>query len=279
MPIDARGVAFSLSEVLERVVAHLRTVEPELAAVLLGGSFARNEADAWSDVDILALTVGRPQREYHVLLLDTDAKRPVHVSVEAGQMAPPGQQEPANWALGFAVRDEQCYVWCTPAAQQILGPDPSLDLPAAPPELEDFVECYMKVRRGAALGHVVQLRWAARLLAEYSPALLAEFNPGIVVRSPVGALNAALSLPRAPEHYREDFAICAGLTSVGEQEIAHAARRLALGIVAYLRKHGDGRVTDSPDLAEALYSGALERYLRHSEDLQYECERPIGGTG
>jgi predicted nucleotidyltransferase len=251
----------ALQDVLDQVVERLRREEPALQAVLLGGSFARGEGDAYSDIDLLGRTEGEPRVEFRTWFYATSAGRMVHLSIEVERLAPPALQEPAAWALGFPVLEPQRYVWSTPAAVQVLGPDPSLHFPAGPPEFGDFVELHMKIRRAVELRDRHQLRWAARLLAEYAPPLLRPFNDDVVVRTPLEAFAAALSLANAPGHFREDFETCAGIVSATDAEIAASATRLARDMVAYLRERAPEANPEPDSLEETLRSGALERYM------------------
>lgn len=205
-----------------------------MQAVLLGGSFARGEGDAYSDIDLLGRTAGEPRIEFRTWFYTTSAGRMVQLSIEMEPLARPAPAAPASWALGFPVLEPQKYIWSTPAAVQVLGPDPSLNFPGGPPELGDFVEFHRKITRALERQDRRQLRWAARLLAEYAPPLLRPFNDEVVVRTPLEAFAAASSLSNAPEHYREDFETCAGFTPAADAEIAAAATRLAREMVAFL---------------------------------------------
>jgi len=248
-------------DVLDRVVERLRGEEPALQAVLLGGSFARGEGDEYSDIDLLGRTAGEPRVEYRTWFYSTSAGRVVHLSIEMEPLAPPAPEEAASWSLGFPVLEPQRYIWSTPAAVQVLGADPSLHFPGGPPEFGDFVELHMKIRRAVERQDHRQLRWAARLLAEYAPPLLRPFNDEVVVRTPLEAFAAALSLANAPEHYREDFETCAGLAPTTDAEIAASAERLAREMVAYLRERATESGQELDSLDQALRSGALERYM------------------
>jgi predicted nucleotidyltransferase len=248
-------------DVLDLAVERLRREEPTLQAVLLGGSFARGEGDEYSDIDLLGRTAGEPRVEYRTWFYPTSAGRVVQLSIEMEPLALPTPEEPAPWALGFPVLEPQRYVWSTPAAVAVLGPDPSLHFPGGPPELGDFVELHMKARRAVERQDHRQLRWAARLLAEYAPPLLRPFNDDVVVSTPLEAYTAALSLANAPEHYREDFETCAGLAPATDAEIAAAAARLAREMVAYLRECAPETGHEPDSLDGALRNGALQRYM------------------
>ncbi|HLL82847.1 MAG TPA: nucleotidyltransferase domain-containing protein, partial [Longimicrobium sp.] len=124
-------------DVLDRVVERLRGEEPALQAVLLGGSFARGEGDAYSDIDLLGRTDGEPRVAFRTWFYATTEGRTIQVSIEVEPLAPPAPEEPASWALGFPVVEPQRYVWSTPAAVQVLGRDPSLRFPGGPPEFGD----------------------------------------------------------------------------------------------------------------------------------------------
>lgn len=248
-------------DVLDHVVERLRREEPALQALLLGGSFARCEGDAYSDIDLLGRTEGEPRVDFRTWFYAASTGRVFQLSIEMEPLAPPAPREPAPWALGFPVLEPQRYVWSTPAAVRVLGSDPSLHFPGGLPELGDFIELHMKIRRAVERRDHRQLRWAARLLAEYAPPLLRPFNDDVVVRTPLEAFEAASSLANAPEHYREDFETCAGFASATDAEIAASAARLAREMVAYLRERAPDSGHEPDSLDEALHSGALERYM------------------
>lgn len=247
---------------LERITERLRAAEPALEAVVLCGSFARGEGDRYSDVDIMAVTRGAPAREYRAWFERAPDGRLVHVSVGAEPLEDfeDDEPEPATWALGFPVLDIMRLVWATPRGRKVLGEDPTERLPAGRPELEDFVELHKKSQRAAAAGDRVRLRWAARMLAEYSVGLLQPFNPPVEVRSPAEALAAAIALPQAPAHHRKDFETCWGLAPAPDAEIAAAAARLTAEALAWLRERLADETFEADDIHAALLSGDLETY-------------------
>ncbi|MGH3142135.1 MAG: phosphoribosyl-AMP cyclohydrolase, partial [Gaiellales bacterium] len=144
---------------------------------------------------------------------------------------------PAGIWLGLPAIEPACYAWATDDARAVLGDDPSIRRPARPPELEDFFESSMKVKRAAAAGDGFGLRVWALSAAELAPRLLLPLNPAVLVSSRREAAEAALSLPVAPEHYSEDLGVCLGLTPAEDDALAHAALRLGQELLAFLRMH------------------------------------------
>lgn len=249
---------------LERIVARLRDVEPRLEAVVLCGSFARGEGDRFSDVDILALTAGDPVRSERIWFETGPEGKAIHVSVGLEPVSAfddDDDDEPASWALGLAAQDVMRLIWATPRARRRLGEALSEHLPPGPAEIEDFAELYMKVRRGQTLGDRVMLRWAARMLAEFSVAILAPYNPTPDVRSPVEALKAALGFQVAPDHYRTDFEICAGLSEASDAAVFQAASRLQDNLLSWLASRLAGETFEADDVRTHLQTGALQTYL------------------
>lgn len=75
----------------------------------------------------------------------------------------------------------------------------------------------------------------------------------------------ALAFPVAPECYREDFAMCLGLSGEATtmSDVYAAAKRLTFGTIALMREHPEvfrGEVPD--DLFTALMNGTIDRYIR-----------------
>lgn len=250
-------------EILDRITERLRAAEPTLEAVVLCGSFVRGEGDRYSDIDVMAVTRGDPVRAYRAWFERGPEGRLIHVSVGAESLedfTEDEEAEPARWALGFPVEDAMRLVWASPRGRKALGEDPTEHLPAGPPELEDFVEFHMKMRRAAASGDRLRLRWAARMLAEYSAGLVLPFNPQVAVRSPAEALAAALALPDTPAHYREDFETCWGLAPAPDEAVIAAAERMTREALAWLRERLAGEVFADDDIRAALLEGTLEAY-------------------
>jgi predicted nucleotidyltransferase len=158
----------SLSQdVLDRIIVRLRAAEPKLQAVVLCGSHARGEGAPFSDVDIMALTAGPPKRQERAWFEIGTEGQMLHVSVGAESLEDfeEAETEAASWALGFPVEDTMQLAWATPKGRAVLGDDPSEWLPAGTPELEDFVEFYMKVRRAEATDDRLLLPWPSMPLA------------------------------------------------------------------------------------------------------------------
>ncbi|MFC3077788.1 nucleotidyltransferase domain-containing protein [Phenylobacterium terrae] len=120
-----------------RIVARLRATEPKLQAVVLCGSHACGEASPDSDIDIMALTDGAPQRSDRTWFeIDADGHL-IHVSVgtESLDGFQEAEDEPALCALGFPVDDVMQVLWATPEGRRVLGEDPSERLPPGSPSL------------------------------------------------------------------------------------------------------------------------------------------------
>ncbi len=250
-------------DLLGRIVARLRAAEPKLQAVVLCGSHARGEGARHSDIDIMALTDGPPKRQDRTWFeIGMDGEM-LHISVGAQSLEDfeEAETEAATWALGFPVEDTMRLAWATTRGRTVLGDDPSERLPAGTPELEDFVEFYMKVRRAEATDDRLLLRWAARNLAEYSIGLLRPFNSEVNVHTPVEALRAALSFKEAPAHYRQDTEFCMGLSPAMEPQIAQAAKRLVAETLTFLRERLCGEAFAQDDIRAALLDGTLEAYV------------------
>lgn len=79
------------------------------------------------------------------------------------------------------------------------------------------------------------------------------------------ALEAALSLRVAPEHYRDDLSVCLGLVPVDDDAVQEAALRLGRELLAFLRERKPD-VDDQPDIAGYLADGTLERHLGFDTD-------------
>ncbi|MBL8769744.1 MAG: nucleotidyltransferase domain-containing protein [Phenylobacterium sp.] len=251
------------ADLAAEIVRRVREAEPSVVAVLVTGSYARREADRYSDVDVVAVTRDEPACPFSAWFLERGDGRLAHVSVAAESLETwtDEEDEPAGWAFGFPVLEAAVYLWATSEAVAVLGEDPSARLPPGEPELEDFVEFFMKLRRAVASGDAVLLRWTARMLVEYAAGLLRPLNPEVVVRSPPEALRAALTLPVAPEGFHADARVCLGLDPASAEEVAAAGTRLARGLVRFLEpREGDLGLADR-SVADALREGVLRRYM------------------
>lgn len=249
-------------ELLERVVRRLRELEPTTAAILVAGSYAKGTADEDSDLDVPVVTAGEPSSPYRMWFEERPGTKPLHVSPSVRSMdrCLAERDEPWDWAFGFPVLDERRYVWATDEARTVLGDPPSNTHPPAPPELEELVEFLTKVRRASVRGDGAGVRIFARMAAYRVPGLLRPLNDEIAVRDRRAALEAALSLRVAPEHYRDDLAVSLGLVQTDGEAVAQAALRLGRELLAFLRERKPD-VDSQPDIAEYLADGTLERHL------------------
>lgn len=261
MPRVQRPVEGLDRPLVERIVARLCELEPEATTVLLTGSYAKGTAAAASDLDLVAITPS-PGAAYRVWFAERPADAPLHVSaavttVDAwlGRGAGPGR-----WALGFPAVSAAAYLRFDGATRARLGPDPSLRHPAAPPELEDFVDFVLKAKRAAAGRDELGLRWFAQAAAALVPPLLVPLNRERIVHDRRDALDAALTLTVAPAGYAVDLAACLGLTAATGDAVKNAVARLGGQLLTFLREHAP-EVDDQPDIARYLADGTLERHL------------------
>lgn len=252
---------------LERVIARLRELEPNVIAILVSGSYAKGTADEWSDLDVQVVTQGDPVSPYRMWFEERAAGQRLHVSPSVKSLTDwlAKRNEPQNWALGFPVFHVVRHVWATDEARARLGDPPSNIHPPPPPELEDFVEFLQKALRCSLYDDGSGVRLFAREAALLAPRLLWPLNDDVVVRDRREALEAALSLRVAPEHYRDDLSICLGLVPTGDSAVQEAALRLGRKLLAFLRERKPD-VDDQPDIAGYLTDGTLERHLGFTSD-------------
>jgi len=247
---------------LERVVERLRELEPGAIAVLVSGSYAKGTADESSDLDVQVVTQGAPVSPYRMWFENRADGQLLHVSPSVksleGWLAK--RDESQDWALGFPVLHVVRYVWATEEACAKLGDPPSNVHPPPPLELEDFVEFLQKVIRGARREDRIGVRLFARDAALLAPRLLRPLNNEVVVRDRREALETALSLPVAPEHYRDDMSVCLGLVPADDDSVRDSAVRLGRELLVFLRERKPD-VDDQPDIAGYLADGTLERHL------------------
>ena len=223
--------------------------------MLVHGSYAKGTADAVSDLDLYAITRDEPRVAYRMWF---DGALHVSAGAKTVETWLAGAARPARWSLGFPARLDAKYVWAgDDGIGGLLGDPPSLLHPAGEPELEDFVESVLKVRRGAREGDPIGVRWRARGAAMLAPSLLRPLNAERVVLNSRDALDAALDFAVAPEHYRDDLLVALGLA---DGDALDATLRLARELLAFLRER-DPRVDPQPDIADYLADGTLERLL------------------
>lgn len=247
---------------LEQVVAQLLDLEPSTTAIVVTGSYAKGTADADSDLDLRAATAGEPIVDYRSWFEERPGADPLHVSASAMSIAAwlAWRTEPQRWALGFPAFYDAQYVWATAEARAHLGDPPTNVHPPGPALLEEFVEFLVKLRRAAGLSDGAGLRLFAHEAAVLAPGLLRPLNDEITVRDRREALEAAISLPIAPENYRHDLAVSLGLVPADDDVVAESALRLGRELLAFLRERKPD-VDPMPDIARYLADGTLERHL------------------
>lgn len=266
--MDRIEVVSSLDpRLVERVVRRLRDLEPSAMAVLVSGSYAKEATDELSDLDVQVVTSGEPHSPYRMWFEERPGEEPLHVSPSVKSLTAwlAKRDESQRWALGFPVVHVVRYVWATDEARALLGDPPSNTHPAPPPELEDFVEFLSKVRRVSRRGDGIGVRDFAHAAGLLAPGLPRQLNEDVAVQSRREAIEAALSLPTAPTHYREDLEVCLGLVAAGDEAVRDAALRLGRELLAFLRERNPD-VDDQPDIARYLADGTLERQLGFESD-------------
>ena len=256
-----RHVAGLAPTLLERVTHRLVQDEPATNAVVVTGSYAKGTADAASDLDVTAITP-TPRVPYRTWFEPRAPEPSLHVSAGASTADDwlAASAEPARWSLGFPAIVTAVYLWADDEARARLGNDPSVPHPAAPPELEDFVEAVVKAKRAAARDDEAGLRWLAQNAAALAPRLLVPLNDERVVRDRRDALDAALDLVTAPVRYRADIEVCFGVIEASGEDVRAAVTRLGSDLLAFLREH-DPTVDPQPEIARYLADGTLERHL------------------
>jgi len=266
--VDRVEVVLGLEpRLLERVVARLRELEPNAVAVLVEGSYARGTADEHSDLDVRVVIPSEPSSPYRMWFEERPGAKLLHVSpgVRSFERWLAERNQTWDWALGFPVFNEVRYAWATEEARTMLGDPPSYVQPPRPPQLEVFAESLAKVRRASALGDGASVRLFARNAALLAPRLLLPLNEDTVVHDRREALEAALSLRIAPEHYRHDMSVCLGLVPADDEAVRDSAVRLGRELLAFLRERKHD-VDDQPDIAGYLADGTLERHLGFTTD-------------
>jgi len=248
-------------DIVERVVARLRELEPSAGAVLLTGSYARGHPRPDSDFDVTAITRSQPRTEDRVWFEPRDGMAPLHVSAGAESIDwREDEGEPASWSLGFPARDVALYLWYEDDIRATIGDDPSLNHPAQPPEIEGVMECVAKAGAAMRSGDTVQMRWHAHDAALFVPSVLLPYNDARVVTDRTGALVAALGLHTVTEHYSDDLPILLGLRAATDEDVWTSLRRLS-GELFELVRANVGELSTENGIAPYLVDGTVERHL------------------
>lgn len=255
-------------ELFDRWVMRLRREEPQAAAILCHGSYARGAAEPFSDLDLDVLIDGEPEAGYRSAFDVLPDGRLLHATIATlnldewvAQFAEPAESE--EWAFFLPARQTAQLLWATPEAAAVLEGRITLELVSSP-QLQDLLESAAKVRNALARNDALGVRQSAQDAALRVPALLALLTPIALVETRREALQAALDLPTPLPHYRDDLLACLGLheRSLPAAELAAAALRLTVGTLELLRTHSDALINlVEPGLPEALADGNLLRLV------------------
>lgn len=252
-------------------VDRLRQEVPGIVAVILKGSHALGTAGAHSDVDFDVLVDGESHDEYLVFFEEDRNGRLRHISVAVQDLAGwlSEANEPVGWAYGLPAAETTRLLWMRDERLRAQLDHPARMHPPEPPELEDFIEAWGKIRNAFAKSDDLAMRIAGQKLARLCPGLLRPMNPEVFPANRREAMRAALDLPVAPEGYRDDLPRCFGLSddAVTMQDLHDAAKRLAFGTISLPREHAESLENLlEADLFAYLVDGTLERYIRQGED-------------
>ena len=143
--------------VRDRVAKRVLSEEPETSAILVRGSYAKRTTDRFSDFDLAALTTAKPVKGYRTWFESTDSGL-LHVSISAREIDEwvASRTGPVSWSLGFPTQETLLYLYeASSDIRKRLGDSPVALRPSSPPELEDFIEYIMKVRRAVRTGNGV----------------------------------------------------------------------------------------------------------------------------
>jgi phosphoribosyl-AMP cyclohydrolase len=235
---------------------------PPVVGVLLRGSYARDAATPFSDVDLDVLVSGARFESFPAYLAEAGG-RLVHLSVAATDTASwyAHVNAPADWAFGLPVVSPARLLWAADEWRDRLDVT-EIRQPAGPPALDDLVAGLGKVAGAYTAGDDLGARFAATELARRCPSVLRMANRPITVASRRAALDSALGFPIAPTGYRDAMLTCLGLAAGTPFEVYAAARRLVTGTVAVVRPYADDLAPAvGDDLARALADGRLDRYV------------------
>lgn len=240
----------------------LRTLAPDVAAVVLRGSHARGNATIYSDIDVDVLTTGERDPSWPVSIDERDGVL-YHVSVALTSVASwlAEEQEPESYGFGLPIEVPIRVLW---TADPRLAGKTALHHPPGTVELEDAVSSYGKILSRRRFGTRHRLALATQELAGYVPGLLQPLHPHIVASDRASALDAALGFTNVPDGYRDDLLACQGLAAApsSPDALVAAAGRLITGSLDVMRAHIDAyRSRLEPNMIHLLETGMFDRLI------------------
>jgi phosphoribosyl-AMP cyclohydrolase len=252
-------------------IERLRADEPGALAILLQGSFARGEAEPYSDVDLRVVTTGQPRRRDRAYFVEQEG-RLVHYSIGSRGLA----------ELLGAIADAEVWPWLEPHyrfVKPVWDPHGTVELlrmavaasrPGPRPylaglflELESMIEEVAKVRNAEMAADYMAAARAARETADRAWRVLLRCVDPWPLENQAAGVERMLRLGDAIPGYRDNLLLCLGLTPVARPMtgLAGAALDLADGVVAWIEVNA-ARIGLPEDVRALLGDGQLARYLR-----------------
>jgi predicted nucleotidyltransferase len=254
-------------QLAERVIGSCRDREPNAAGILVHGSYATGRASRDSDLDLAVFIEGKPSEHYRTWFEAREGRAPLHVSARCDLsfgVWEEEREEPEDWALGLPVELPHVWLWRGDRRlTELLGDQPVLSKPGAPPEIEDMVDAAVKMRRHARGGDELGARLEAQAAARFATPTVCALNDPRPVADPRSALAAVLALPVAPPGWQTCLPVAMGLTTAAAAEVVETTTGLVSATLRLVRERNPG-IDRQPEIERYLTDGTLEGLLRQT---------------